>query len=112
MAQLKATPVNNASCSSDLTTRNVKKDRFHFSIYKTHQKLSKRKLPRDAAEGGVHMTQGRTTQRSQAAENLGNSMDVSLGCFLYTEQQNITPTKCCSAMCYGNQSTKEVKLPH
>lgn len=56
-------------------------------FYETHQKDSKRKLPRDPTEGNAHMTEGRTTQRSQAAVNLGNSMDVSLGSFSQAEQQ-------------------------
>lgn len=105
IAQLKATLVNNASCSSDLTLRNVKKTGFILAFMKHTQKPSKRKLPRDLAE--AIWQQSRTMQRSQAAENLGNGMDVSLGCFSQTEQQSITATKCC-----GNQSTKEVKLPH
>lgn len=108
MAQLKATLVNNASCSSDLSFRKVKKTGFILAFMRHNKNLqrgsSQEILLREVStwhRAGPH-------RDPRLLETLGTAwMCVSLGCFSQTEQQNVTATKCSR-----NQSTKEVKLPH
>lgn len=105
MAQLKATLVNNASCSSDFNTQKCKKDKVSlWHLWNTPKKPSKRKLPRRSCWGRCPYDTGQ-----DHAEILLKTLGTAwmYHCFSQTEQQSITATKCC-----GNQSTKKVKLPH
>lgn len=104
MAQLKATAVNNTSCLSDLTFRNVKKTVF----YETHQNLSERKLPRDPVP-----------------HDRGQDHTEIPGCWKPWEQHGcvtgqLLPGWAAESYCHKvlvcnvlwKSSTKEVKLPH